>query len=450
MPTSGLQHHEAETPDVRHELVAFTSICFFVCFLASIFFASYFNKGTIQNVFSYVGADGPAGYANSVKPKELGVHLFGDYLLPRWQSELNSPWFISDPSSGPVNNYLPFTMAVFWLFGRIAYWKSFILFMSIGIGTMLTAIWFSIQGTSRMKKLQFISAGVLVSGPFIALIDRGNIQILLTALCCLSLSLWFSNRKTLGAIALGFAVALKGYPILLLLLWIRERRWKDCIISLSTIFVVTIAPLFFYSGGVFTNLSRILRNVRSNEELYAHQSLAYNNSLKGTLLSIESLNIPLLGTLASFCYEHALILTLGLVFIFCGIALSKLTTTGEVILICVALMTICVDYVGAYAVSLYFLVFMIADKNLRHLSSWKLRLIFFATAVALAPKYLPIRFWTQSIESTLPTYGSLLGGFCGLLILFVISLNTFQRFSERFSGPAAAEFLSPQMVSGNE
>ena len=111
---------------------------------------------------------------------------------------------------------------------------------------------------------------------------------------------------------------------------------------------------------------------------------------------------------------------------------------------------ICVDYVGAYAVSLYFLVFMIADKNLRHLSAWKLRLIFFATAVALAPKYLPIRFWTQSIESTLPTYGSLLGGFCGLLILFVISLNTFQRFSERFSGPAAAEFLSPQMVSGNE
>jgi len=431
MPTSELQHHGVETLEIRHKLVALTSICFFVSLLTSIFFASYFNKGTIQNVFSYVGADGPAGYANSVKPKELGVHLFSDYLLPRWQSDLKSPWFISDPSSGPVNNYLPFTMAVFWLFGRIDYWKSYILFMSVGLGIMLSAIWFSLRGAPQIKKLQLISAGVLVTGPFIALIDRGNIQILLTALFCLSLTLWFSNRKTLGAIALGLAVALKGYPILLLLLWIREKRWKDCIISLSTIFVVTITPLFFYSGGVVTNISRILRNVRSNEELYAHQSLAYNNSLKGTLLSIESLNVPLLGTIASFCYEHALLLTLGLVVIFCGIALSKLTTTGEVILICVALMTICVDYVGAYAVSLYFLVFMIADKNLGHLSAWKLHIIFFATAVALAPKYIPIRFWSQSIESTLPTYGSLFGGICGLLILCVISFNTYQRIYEQ-------------------
>ena len=440
---------DQNSADVRHELVALTSICFFICFLASIFFASYFNNGTIQNVFSYVGADGPAGYANSVKPKELGVHLFGDYLLPRWQSDLKSPWFISDPSSGPVNNYLPFTMAVFWLFGRIAYWKSFILFMSIGIGTMLTAIWFSVQGTSGTKKLQLISAGVLVSGPFISVIDRGNVQVLLTALCCLSLFLWLSNRKTMGAIALGLAVALKGYPVLLLLLWIRERRWKDCLISLSTIFVVTITPLFFYSGGIITNLTRILRNVRSNEELYAYQSLAYNNSMKGTFLSIQNLDIPLLRSFASFCYQHASILSITLVVLFCAVALSKFTTNGEVVVICVALMTLCVDFVGAYALSLYFLVFMIADNNLGQISEWKRRIIFLATAILLSPKYLPIRFWSHSIDSTLPTYASLLGGLCGLLILFVISLNTFQRFSERYGRPAA-ELLNPQVVSGNE
>jgi hypothetical protein len=122
-----------------------------------------------------------------------------------------------------------------------------------------------------------------------------------------------------------------------------------------------------------------------------------------------------------------------LVFVFCAAALSKFTTSGEVILICVALMTICVDYVGAYAVSLYFLVFMIADQNLGHLSRWKMHLIFFATAVALAPKYIPIRFWSQAIDSTLPTYASLLGGICGLLILFVISFNIYQRIFERNS-----------------
>jgi hypothetical protein len=234
----------------------------------------------------------------------------------------------------------------------------------------------------------------------------------------------------MGAIALGLAVALKGYPVLLLLLWIRERRWKDCLISLSTIFVVTITPLFFYSGGIITNLTRILRNVRSNEELYAYQSLAYNNSLKGALLSIQNLDIPLLRSFASFCYQHASILSIALVIVFCAVALSKFTTNGEVVVICVALMTLCVDYVGSYALSLYFLVFMIADNNLGQISQWKRRIIFLATAIVLSPKYLPIRFWSQDIESTIPTYASLLGGFCGLLILFVIGLNTYQRFSE--------------------
>jgi hypothetical protein len=95
-------------------------------------------------------------------------------------------------------------------------------------------------------------------------------------------------------------------------------------------------------------------------------------------------------------------------------------------------MTICVDYVGAYAVSLYFLVFMIADQNLSYLSRWKMRLIFFATAVALAPKYIPIRFWSQSIDSTLPTYGSLFGGVCGLLILGIIGLTICQRISDKY------------------
>jgi trehalose-6-phosphate synthase len=66
---------------------------------------------------------------------------------------------------------------------------------------------------------------------------------------------------------------------------------------------------------------------------------------------------------------------------------------------------------------------MISDNNLLHLPRWARRLIFFATAIALAPKYLPIQFWSKSIESTLPTYASLLGGFCGVSILLVVGFQ---------------------------
>ena len=414
---------------IRQELALVISVCFIVGVTLCFVISSYLNKGLFEHFISYLGSDGPAGYANSVVPPRLGVHTFGDYLLPRWQSNLPSPWFITDTANGPRNNYLPFTMAVFWMFSTIAYWESFILFMIIGTIALLSSIWFSLRDEQTVNRAQLIVSSVILTSPFISLMDRGNIQILLTALICAAIVLFLNDRKSWGAFALGLAIALKGYPIVFLFVWLRERRWKDCIIALSTSAFATVLPLLFYDGGILRNLSRILRNVRLNEELYAYESLAYNNSLKGSLLSLQNLHVTGISSAAQFGFEHIHILNLLIVAAAGFIMLKKRASLFEVSVMGAVLATTLVDYVAAYALGLYFVALMTLSHGADRYSVWKRRLLFFLIGIQMMPKGFPVKFWSETLTGPTTTFASLLGGIVGLMILLICGTDVIRRKS---------------------
>ena len=414
---------------IRQELALTISVCFIagvtLCFVVS----SYLNKGPFEHFVSYLGSDGPVGYADSVNPNRLGVHTFGDYLLPRWQSNLSSPWFITDTANGPRNNYLPFTMAVFWLFSAIAYWESFVLFMTIGTIALLSSIWFSLSDEQSVNRAQLIISSVILTSPFISLMDRGNIQILLTALIGVAVVLYMNDRKSWGAFALGLAIALKGYPIVFLVVWLRERRWKDCLISLSTAAFATILPLLFYDGGILRNLSRIFRNVRLNEEMYAYESLAYNNSLKGSLLSLQNFQVPGISSAAQFGFEHIHFLNLLIVAAASLIMLKKRASLFDVSLMGAVLATTLVDYVAAYALGLYFVALMTLGHGAEQYSVWKRRLLFLLIGIQMMPKGVPVKFWSESLTGPTTTFASLLGGIVGILILLICCTDVIRRKS---------------------
>ena len=412
---------------IRQELALTISVCFIVgvtlCFVVS----SYLNKGPFEHFVSYLGSDGPVGYADSVNPNRLGVHTFGDYLLPRWQSNLSSPWFITDTANGPCNNYLPFTMAVFWLFSAIAYWESFVLFMTIGTIALLSSIWFSLSDEQSVNRAQLIVSSIVLTSPFISLMDRGNIQILLTALIGVAFVLFINDRKSWGAFALGLAVALKGYPIVFLVVWLRERRWKDCLISLSTAAFATILPLLFYDGGILRNLSRIFRNVRLNEEMYAYESLAYNNSLKGSLLSLQNFHMAGISSVAQFGFEHIHSLNLLIVATAGFIMLKKQASLFDVSLMGAVLATTLVDYVAAYALGLYFIAVMTLSHGAERYSVGKRRLLFLLIGIQMMPKGIPVRFWSETLAGPTTTFASLLGGMVGILILLICGADVIRR-----------------------
>ena len=284
---------------------------------------------------------------------------------------------------------------------------------------------------SLAQRLQLLIGTVLLTGPTISLLDRGNIQLLLIGLCLLGIFLFINGKATIAAILLGLAIALKGYPVILLIFFARNRKWKATILSISTAITATLTPLFFYSGGIIGSFKAIWSNVRVNEVAYSHGYLSYNNSLKGSLLSIEALGVPIVSRIASIMYSHVGVLTLCLIGLVLVVLLNRSVTNFEIAVVCAALMCGLVDYVAPYAVGLYFIPILflwregsLVPRNWFIAYGWLISLL-------LAPKGVPVTFWNEGFAFSSPTYTSLLGGICSVLLIVLIAIRTINRESLR-------------------
>lgn len=422
-----------EQPDKRMKdsfILCGQVMTFFLIFFVLIYISSsYLQRSTFENLLSFYGPDGPGMYPNVVLPKPFGVHFFGDFLLPQWQSTLKDPWIFKDFSGPPINNYLPFTMAVFWVFAQFSYWKSFLAFFGLSLIMILAPLFKAMTNFPWNARIQLLIGTVMLTGPMISLLDRGNIQLLLIGLCLFALVLWTNGRLTTSAIFLGFAIALKGYPVVLLIFFLRQRQWKAFFSSVLTAIVSTILPLLFYDGGVVGSFKSIWRNVRVNEVAYSHGYLSYNNSLKGSLLSIESLGLPILSKFASFLYAHVGLMTIMLLALVLVILLNRHVTSFEVALVSAALMCGLVDYVAPYAVGLFFIaIYFFWSEGSQVPHRWFIT-YGWLIAILLAPKGIPVTFWNEGFSFSSPTYTSLLGGICSVSIIILIAVRTTTRES---------------------
>lgn len=416
--------------DLLRQYSAFVGVCFVTGAILTFVIASYLNRGSIQQIFSFIGNDSPAGYVDSVRPKPIGVHYFGDYLLPRWQSRMNSPWFIKDPTQGPLNNYLPFTMTVFWIYSHFSYWTSFVIYLSLPLTLLIGVIWKSLTFHSISEKVYFTISTVVLTFPFISLIDRGNIQIYLTAMLALSLYLFAKKHETWAAFALGFAIALKGYPIFLIAIWVRARRWKDVFVAGVTSVALTVVPLVFYEGGITRNLSRIVRNVRINEDLYSADSLAFNNSLRGSLLTLSRIEFGGLGNVFESMYHNFHIVFAVLAIIAAVTILFFDLDQVEIVVLSAVLMSTYVDFVGGYALSVYFLFIIAIAMYTSRTPKWAMRFLMLCIAAQMMPRGFPLQFWSHSPANGEPTYSSLIGGLASLLsFMIVVAVVVYRRLN---------------------
>ena len=399
------------------ELATVVTSVFTVAFFAIFIAGSYFGRGSIEHLLSFMGNDTPGSFPGSVFPKPIGVHYFGDYLLPRWQSIRPSPWFESDIHATPITNYLPFTMAIFAALSMFPYWKSFILLTVISLFLIIRPLWLS---KPRKYRLRMVTSLVLLTGPFISLIDRGNIQLPLIGLLLSALYLYKNGHSRWGAFLLGLAIAIKGYPILLLVVWMKARKWLEVSIALVTALFLTIVPLLIYDGGLMRNIYRILRNINLNDAEYAHSALAYNSSFKGLLLSVASMKIPAIDSASLFLFRHFAVVSVLIIVVCIFLGLKSEIDLFETTLLSVVLMTTMFGYVAPYVLGLYFLPLLFLGDWKPNLASKNRDLIFICWAIVMAPKGIPLQFWNTSISGVTPTFTSLFGGLAGMTILFCL------------------------------
>jgi len=120
--------------------------------------------------------------------------------------------------------------------------------------------------------------------PFLFAFDRANFEIVV--FFCLYLYIFLYRKYPwISALFLGFSIALKGFPVILAVLLLADRRYKEiaiaAIISLST----TLLSYATLPGGVSENVTLQLRNLQLYAQAYAigNAGLAFGNSLWGAI-----------------------------------------------------------------------------------------------------------------------------------------------------------------------
>ena len=106
--------------------------------------------------------------------------------------------------------------------------------------------------TSDTKAFIFLLV-VLLSAPFLSgAIERGNPVLITLTLIISSLYLKDSENKIyrhLSLILLAMAIGFKIYPGIFIILWLKEKRFKDILFFILYCFIIVILP-FAFTGGI--------------------------------------------------------------------------------------------------------------------------------------------------------------------------------------------------------
>jgi hypothetical protein len=196
----------------------------------------YLGMGYPHNTFLFVPTDRFSDFSRVLQANEDLNPYFGPNRMLQY----------------PLLNFLGFVFSLM----PLAY--AILIFISIVTGFMTIASLYSLKINGQPTNWTSVFILSLLTFPFLSDIDRGNFDGFIFILLTLFM-LFFTQKKFISsAIFLSFAIAMKPFPAVFLLLFVAEKRFKEAIITVVSTVLVSLVPLLFFQGGLLANLSAAL------------------------------------------------------------------------------------------------------------------------------------------------------------------------------------------------
>ena len=141
---------------------------------------------------------------------------------------------------------------------------SFVLFFVICLAVVLFVA--SKLSKFKGKKLAYLLVCISCTTPILFCFVRANNIISVCALVLLFFYLYNGEKRyqrELANVCLAFAVGIKIYPALLILYFIKDRRFLDMLKTLAYSIVILFVPFFFVDGGWLKNIKAIYSNFKT-------------------------------------------------------------------------------------------------------------------------------------------------------------------------------------------
>ncbi len=408
-------------------------------FILSIFvlfaITSWYQNPSFANLFSFRGDDFPGNPLVSSNTKGIGLHFFGDLLeSSRIVSSSGSPYI---NASG---TYLPFSYSILRIFGSLDYKLLCVLFlMSVAFGIVIVTQ-LSHKLNPEIKRADFVI--ILFSWPMMSAIDRGNLQVYIILLLVLSIVLAATGHDFASAITIGLVGAMKGYPILFLLIFLgRSRSGKNISAGLATCLILNTLALATFSGGFVANLKGFVSNFTGSAST-GNFPTAYNNSLRALFESIVHFDFLGLGNFFDSVLIHPTRISFALILITvfsCALA-SKLEVRVALVAIVLVLTS---PYSPPYMLGL--LLTLVVSMYLAENQSWVYASSAVMLAILISPKVIPLSGFGQTFDPSKPTLNSIMNPLLLLtmffsLVAFTVRKHPFIKLVEEKASDLAQKF----------
>lgn len=193
----------------------------------------------------------------------LPANFFGDFFLvfEQWNK-------FKFTGVGYGLSYFPGTYLVVDLFVRFfnVYKAVFILLTSFTF-FLYFYTYKNIKTNRILESLQNAFIISLMSYPFLISFQTANVEII-TFMSVSLFFLFYRNNRLLSIIFLSYAISMKAFPGIFIVLLLLEKRYKE--IFLTCIFVIffTLLPLLIFDGGFNKGIGNYVTNLKESQNMY--------------------------------------------------------------------------------------------------------------------------------------------------------------------------------------
>lgn len=160
-----------------------------------------------------------------------------------------------------IGGYLPFGYFVTYLFSLIRPWSiSLALFLSGFLVHLNYYISKALFGNNKqvltVRLLIFIFP--ILTYPILFAVDRANFDIVIFFFVSIFVLLYQNGKHTLAVLMLAIPIAMKGYPLVLLVLPLLDRRIRDIFFCGMSVILFEVTSLALFKDGLVKEFGKML------------------------------------------------------------------------------------------------------------------------------------------------------------------------------------------------
>lgn len=241
----------------------------------------------LSTYLSWKPWDTPTPVPPNVPEALLGWHYFGDFQESRWWGvdilHGRSPYRY-------FNIYPPFATVLMVPFAAIPLAPAWAIYVVLTVAALLVPAWLLLRDVKSVHRVIVVALVGAATAPFLATIDRGNLQGLTIGLVGMALVALQRSRVRWALLLLVVAICLKPFVIVLALFAIARRRRTFATNTIALVLLLSFAAVLVLPGNPIDTIGLVLQGQEKaiqGPAITVPSRLWANISINGLVANVE-------------------------------------------------------------------------------------------------------------------------------------------------------------------